>query len=262
MGGLAYVLRVNPNVTIYAPKEGFGVYGADLPSSFYRRDESLPAEQRYFGGQPPETLRFGAAWPQGHFKLIDKPTEIAPGVHLIALVSDKPGTLELRELSLALDTPDGLVIVVGCAHPGIDRILETALKINPRIALVVGGLHLVVAKDEEIARIATLMHDTYHVGWVAPGHCTGEPTFKALQAAFGDHDLYAGVGSRIDLGATPRLATAEDAAPMAQADFADWRRLLAGSDDAVPTRVAGGGSAEEITGLEEMSATAAALSQR
>ena len=47
MGGLAYVLKVNPAVTIYAPKEGFGVYGADLPSAFYRKDASLPTEQRY-----------------------------------------------------------------------------------------------------------------------------------------------------------------------------------------------------------------------
>jgi 7,8-dihydropterin-6-yl-methyl-4-(beta-D-ribofuranosyl)aminobenzene 5'-phosphate synthase len=50
MGGLAYVLKANPKVKIYAPKEGFGVYGADLPSSFYRKDSSLPSEQRYYGG--------------------------------------------------------------------------------------------------------------------------------------------------------------------------------------------------------------------
>lgn len=241
MGGLAYLLRVNPGVSIYAPKEGFGVYGSDLPSSFYRKDESLPAEWRYFGGQPPDTMRFGAAWPQAHFKLIDKTTEIAPGVHLVALVSDKPGTMELRELSLALDTPDGMVVVVGCSHPGIDRIVEAVAKINPRIALVAGGMHLVVAKDEEIARIATLLHDQYKVGWIAPGHCTGEPTFKALQAAFSDHDLYAGGGTRIELGATPHLADGQPNAPMAAADFADWRQQLAASDDAPPalTRLAG-----------------------
>jgi hypothetical protein len=46
MGGMSYLLSVNPKVRIYAPKEGFGVYGADLPSTFYRKDESLPAEQR------------------------------------------------------------------------------------------------------------------------------------------------------------------------------------------------------------------------
>jgi 7,8-dihydropterin-6-yl-methyl-4-(beta-D-ribofuranosyl)aminobenzene 5'-phosphate synthase len=37
MGGLAYLLKVNPKVKIYAPKEGFGVYGADLPSSFFAK---------------------------------------------------------------------------------------------------------------------------------------------------------------------------------------------------------------------------------
>src|SRR6266705_2760078 len=50
MGGLTYLLKVNPTVKIYAPKEGFGVYGADLPSSFYRKDTSLPPEQRYYAG--------------------------------------------------------------------------------------------------------------------------------------------------------------------------------------------------------------------
>ena len=49
MGGLPYLLKVNPTVKIYAPKEGFGVYGADLPSTFYRKDPSLPPEQRYYG---------------------------------------------------------------------------------------------------------------------------------------------------------------------------------------------------------------------
>jgi 7,8-dihydropterin-6-yl-methyl-4-(beta-D-ribofuranosyl)aminobenzene 5'-phosphate synthase len=55
MGGLAYLLRVNPKVTIYAPKEAFGVYGADLPSTFYRKDSSLPLEQRYYNGAPPRS---------------------------------------------------------------------------------------------------------------------------------------------------------------------------------------------------------------
>src|SRR5205823_13253361 len=41
MEGLAYLLRVNPSVKIYSPREGFGVYGADLPGTFYRRDDPL-----------------------------------------------------------------------------------------------------------------------------------------------------------------------------------------------------------------------------
>ncbi|HXY06471.1 MAG TPA: MBL fold metallo-hydrolase [Terriglobales bacterium] len=68
MGGMAYLLQVNPRVTIYAPKENFGVFGADLPSTFYRKDPSLPAEQRYYNGAPPEVLRFGSAWPSANFR--------------------------------------------------------------------------------------------------------------------------------------------------------------------------------------------------
>ena len=201
MGGMAYLLSVNPKVKIYAPKEGFGVYGADLPSTFYRKDASLPPEQRYYDGAPPEVMRFGAAWPGANFQLIDKNTEIAPGIHLIALVSDKPTTLELRELSLAIDTPDGIVLVVGCSHPGIDKIVEAAASIEQRIHLIVGGLHLVVAKDEEIDKIVSTLHDKWGAEYVAPGHCTGEPAFAALKRAFGERYLYAGLGTTIALGA-------------------------------------------------------------
>jgi len=197
MGGLSYVLSVNPRVPIYAPKESFGVYGADLPSTFYRKDPSLPPEQRYYSGTPPEIMRFGSAWPGGNFQLVDKNTEIAPNIHLITLVSDKPGTLELREVSLVINTSEGLVIVVGCSHPGIDRIVESATAINPRIHFITGGFHLVVAPDPDIERIVAALHDRFRVEYVAPGHCTGEPAFTALKKAFGDHYIYAGLGTTL-----------------------------------------------------------------
>jgi 7,8-dihydropterin-6-yl-methyl-4-(beta-D-ribofuranosyl)aminobenzene 5'-phosphate synthase len=199
MGGLAYVLKVNPKVTIYAPKEGFGVYGSDLPSTFYRKDASLPPEQRYYDGAPPEIMRFGSAWPGANFQLIDQNTEITPDIHLIALVSDKPGTLELRELSLAINTPEGQVVVVGCSHPGIDRIMAAASAINPRIRLMAGGFHLVVASDSDIEKAVTALRDQHRVEYIAPGHCTGEPAFTALKKAFGDRYLDAGLGTTLSL---------------------------------------------------------------
>jgi 7,8-dihydropterin-6-yl-methyl-4-(beta-D-ribofuranosyl)aminobenzene 5'-phosphate synthase len=235
MGGLAYLLSVNPRVKIYAPRDGFGgVYGSDAPSAFYRKDASLPPEQRYYDGAPPQVVRLGAAWPGANFEIVDKNTEIAPGIHLISLVSDKPGTLELRELSLAIDTPDGLVIVVGCSHPGIDRIVDAAAKINPRIHFVAGGFHLVVSKDEEIEKIVTALRDTYKVAYVAPGHCTGEPTFTALKKAFGDRYLYAGLGTTFALDATPHpIADAGQTVPtvLDEDDLNSYRALFANSDD-------------------------------
>src|SRR5690349_11435106 len=122
IGGFTFIRKVNPKVKVYAPKENFGVFGSDLPSAFYRKDASLPAEMRYYAGTPPERMKFGTVFPGVHIELIDKTTEVAPGITLIALVSDAPGTKELKELSLAIDTADGIVLVVGCAHPGIESI--------------------------------------------------------------------------------------------------------------------------------------------
>ena len=234
MGGMSHLLSVNPKVKIYAPKEGFGVYGADLPSTFYRKDESLSAEQRYYDGKPPEVMRFGSAWPQANITLVDKTLEVAPGIHLISLVSDKTGTLELRELSMAVETPDGMAIVVGCSHTGIDNIVKAAAAINPKILFVAGGFHLVVAKDPDIEAIGTTLRDTYKVAYIAPGHCTGEPTFTALKKAFGERYLYAGLGTTFALGATPRvLGASGSAAPAAlnDNDLAGYRALLARSSE-------------------------------
>jgi 7,8-dihydropterin-6-yl-methyl-4-(beta-D-ribofuranosyl)aminobenzene 5'-phosphate synthase len=197
MAGLRHVLDVNPDVKVYAPSENFGVFGFSLPGTFYRRDASLPPEQRYYDGAPPDRMIFGSAWQGANVELVTETTEVVPGVHLIAHVSDKSPTLELRELSLAIETPRGLVVVVGCSHPGVERILESAAAIDERIHLLAGGLHLVVTEDPEIERLTGVLRDGFRVEYVAPGHCTGEPAFAALRRAFGDRYLYAGLGSVI-----------------------------------------------------------------
>jgi 7,8-dihydropterin-6-yl-methyl-4-(beta-D-ribofuranosyl)aminobenzene 5'-phosphate synthase len=229
IAGLSYVLSVNPTVKIYAPKEGFGIFGSSLPSSFYRKDDSLPADMRYYDGKPPEVMKFGAAWANAHFELIDQTTEIAPGITLIALISDLPGTRELKELSLAVNGPDGLILVVGCSHPGIERIVEAAAAINPKIRLIAGGFHMVAAPDEAIAKVVAALKDRFKVESIAPGHCTGEPTFAALKKAFGDKYLYAGLGTSIALGpnAGSDSRRGERAVPD---DLATYRRLAARED--------------------------------
>ena len=198
-GGMNYLLTVNPQVKIFAPKEGFGVFGASMPGTFYRQDASLPDYMRYYNGKPPQTMTFGTPWPSANFVLIDGVTEAAPGVSVIATVSQTPGTLELRELSLAIETPKGLVLVVGCSHPGIERIVEASMVLDKHVYAIVGGLHLVTTPESEIARIVTALHDKWKVDRVALGHCTGEPAFAAFQRAFGVHYNYAGLGSVIEL---------------------------------------------------------------
>jgi 7,8-dihydropterin-6-yl-methyl-4-(beta-D-ribofuranosyl)aminobenzene 5'-phosphate synthase len=231
VGGLSFLRSVNPKVRIYAPKENFGVFGSDLPSTFYRKDEALPAEMRYYSGTPPETMKFGTAFPGANIQLIDKTTEVAPGMTLIALISDAPGTKELKELSLAINTPEGIVLIVACAHPGIEAIVAEAAKINPHLHFIAGGFHLVVAQDPAIERIAAALHDTYKVDYIAPGHCTGEPSFAALQKAFGDRYLYAGLGTTLGVAAHPRAESDSTASNiLSESDLRSYRTLL-GTDE-------------------------------
>jgi 7,8-dihydropterin-6-yl-methyl-4-(beta-D-ribofuranosyl)aminobenzene 5'-phosphate synthase len=197
--GLTHLLSVNPKVKIYAPKDAFGLFGSSLPSKFYRRQDSLPKHLRYFDGHPEDTLTFGTAWPGGKFVTVDAPLEVASGVHLISLVSEAVGTKELRELSMAIETPQGVVVVAGCSHPGIERIVEAAQSIDQDVHLVFGGFHLPAATDKDIARIAAALHDTFEVDLIAPGHCTGEPAFYLFKRTWKDRYTYAGVGSVIGL---------------------------------------------------------------
>jgi 7,8-dihydropterin-6-yl-methyl-4-(beta-D-ribofuranosyl)aminobenzene 5'-phosphate synthase len=198
-GGLAYLLRVNPSVRIYAPNERFGVFGGPVPATIIRPDSSLPKRMRYFGGVVPAELRSSTVWRGAHFIRVDTLTEVAPGVALVSTVSRTPGTLELHELSLVLRTPRGLVVFVGCSHPGIETILEATRAYGGHVHEIFGGLHLVATPDPEIERIAASLHDGWRLDLVAPGHCTGEPAFDALARAFGHRYVYAGLGTVVEL---------------------------------------------------------------
>src|SRR6516165_8721132 len=139
--GITYLLRVNPNVPIYVPDEPWGLFARGVKNDFYRKDASLPSEMRYYGGHPPEILEAGTPWPGANFVPVSQRTEVAPGIFIFSGVSTSPGTLELQELTLAIKSPQGVILIVGCSHPGVEHILEEATAIDTHINILFGGLH-------------------------------------------------------------------------------------------------------------------------
>jgi len=197
--GLKYVLKINPAVNVYAPKEGFGQFGGSLPSAFLRPVPELSEKMRYFDGNYPGNLFTGELYERGNFKLVDALTEVAPGIFLISTVSKTPGTLELRELSLAVKQPGGLMLMVGCSHPGIEEILQAAAAIDARFHILFGGLHLVTTPEDQIDLLVANLKNNWKLEKIAPGHCTGEPAFLRLQKTYGENYYYAGAGTRLDV---------------------------------------------------------------
>ena len=82
--GISYLLTVNPKVKIYVPDEPWGLFARGVTNDFYRKDPSLPADMRYYGGHPPEILEGGTPWPRANFIPVSQRTEVAPGIFILS----------------------------------------------------------------------------------------------------------------------------------------------------------------------------------
>jgi 7,8-dihydropterin-6-yl-methyl-4-(beta-D-ribofuranosyl)aminobenzene 5'-phosphate synthase len=90
-----------------------------------------------------------------HPKSFSKPTEIFTGVHSTGAL----GTL-IKEQSLVVNAGKGNVVITGCAHPGLENIIERSRELGA-IYGVVGGFHG-FSKLEKLQKIEL----------IAPCHCT------------------------------------------------------------------------------------------
>lgn len=196
--GLNHLLDVNPGVKIYAPAEA-AFFKGPIPRGFLTRYDQLPADMKYFEGKEPTRFVTGTPWEKANFEVIAKTTEIFPGFFILTTQSQKPGTMDMNELSLAFRTPLGLAVVVGCSHPGVEKVLENAANIEPRLYSVTGGFHLVLTERPEIERVASVLHDRLKVQRVSPGHCTSELGFAVFMDRFKDGFDRAGLGAAIPL---------------------------------------------------------------
>jgi len=84
------------------------------------------------------------------------------------------------EVMLIVDTPKGLVALLGCSHPGMRNMLDAVkAHFKKHIHAVLGGTHLVEAGPEAFkASIDYLEHSD--LGAIGVSHCTGAGAMKIL----------------------------------------------------------------------------------
>ncbi len=100
--------------------------------------------------------------------------------------------------SMLVETPRGVVLVLGCTHSGVINTLRYAAHLAgcERFAAVIGGMHLGGADAARIdATIAAL--DDYRVDAVAPCHCTGEHAMQAMRRHFTERFVDVGAGTTL-----------------------------------------------------------------
>jgi 7,8-dihydropterin-6-yl-methyl-4-(beta-D-ribofuranosyl)aminobenzene 5'-phosphate synthase len=103
------------------------------------------------------------------------------------------------EQAIAIEIDQGVVILTGCAHPGIIAVIEHVKETSGKpVHLVLGGFHLKDAAPTEIAAIVQAFRrlGVEHVG---PCHCTGEQAMAAFAEEYGDDFVQVGTGKIIEI---------------------------------------------------------------
>jgi 7,8-dihydropterin-6-yl-methyl-4-(beta-D-ribofuranosyl)aminobenzene 5'-phosphate synthase len=121
---------------------------------------------------------------------IEQSVEIIPGIYVTGSVQPS----DTREQALLVKTSRGTVIVTGCAHPGIVRIVDKAQEILPgQIAFLAGGFHLLGMEEEYLQSIIKKLHQK-DVEKVMPTHCSGDKAISMFKKEFGENFIKGGVG--------------------------------------------------------------------
>jgi len=163
-GGLEGMLKVNSNLEVFLP--------SSFPDSFKKT-----------------VVSYGA-----RVNEVSKSVKISNEVY----TTGELGT-EIKEQSLIIKTKKGLVVITGCAHPGIVDILGKAKELtNENIYLVLGGFHLLGRDDSQLREVIKKFRGL-GVRKVAPCHCSGDRTRELFKEEYKDDFFENGVGKIIEI---------------------------------------------------------------
>lgn len=167
--GLRPLLAQRPGIKVYLP---------------HHADRVLKDNIRAWGG---DVVEVGGA------------VRLKDGVHVSGEIVGRYADKDMAEQALVLETGKGLVVVAGCAHPGIVTIVQgISQAFSKPVYGVIGGFHLKNRTTEEIGVEAARLQAA-GVDMVVPLHCTGARAEKIFQQVFGSGLILLREGQEIEL---------------------------------------------------------------
>jgi 7,8-dihydropterin-6-yl-methyl-4-(beta-D-ribofuranosyl)aminobenzene 5'-phosphate synthase len=206
VGGVKKILDLAPGLPVYlhprALEAKFACRGQESRSIGMEREMAQTLDERIRDGLgsfthgPIEILP--GVWATGEIPRRSALEDMGGPFYLDASGA-RPDAL-LDDQALVLETPDGLVVVLGCAHAGVIKTLDYVAELFPGrpIRTVLGGMHLVRASRARVAHtiMALCRHKVQRIG---PAHCTGQEASEGLRDALPDRCFLCNVGTQIVL---------------------------------------------------------------
>ena len=171
---------------VYSHKHSDHIAGFEEVVAKLKKDSRLFLPKKFPSKKIPSTVRT---------EIVENFKEIDSGVYSLVL----KGGLFLYEQALLIETLKGLVVITGCAHPGIIQLLQEAQKrLKQPIHLVLGGFHLFRNKQRQIDEVVD-QFKALKVQIAAPCHCTGSLAIERFRQAFQDSFYPIGTGTILTL---------------------------------------------------------------
>jgi len=163
VGGLPYIARIKPSTIVYVPKD----------MSYSTKD-----------------------WIKNlGFEVIEvsESRVISKGIAIIGELYGPP-----YEQALAINIENkGLVIVVGCSHPGVENIVSKAVRdLGIKPYMVIGGFHLAGASSEKLEQVIKSLINL-GISKIVPIHCSGDRIRNILKTKYREYYIECFVGSRV-----------------------------------------------------------------
>jgi len=164
IGGLASLLKENPNITVFLPDF--------FPKKFKKSIKNL-----------------GASYQEVHSY-----QKILENVYTTGVIKGW-----IHEQSLILESNKGLILITACAHPRIVNIIRIVKELTKKeIYMIFGGFHLTGFENHEIEEIIRVFKEQ-NVEKAGPCHCSGKEARDLFKQAYGKNYIHIGVGKKITI---------------------------------------------------------------
>ena len=189
-GGMSYILSNNKQLVIYAHSDIFNPRYAIRGKTY--NSIGLSSSQEHLARQFPLHLSnqpvqiFPSLWTSG--EIVNRPEREGRSQHHFIHTGNQWLPDPYRDdLSLVLETNNGLALICGCCHAGLlNTLYHIEHTFQKPVTAVLGGTHLMTADDPYLTHAIEILKKRYNHMRFYLNHCTGDHAFQMLKKAFGE----------------------------------------------------------------------------